>query len=118
MTLHMSLYVVTGYKTFTTQSTVTWLLHRMTLHVFLQVVAAQSTMICNLHSMTFHVCCLVITEVSSDHFIRKESSLPPKCLQQGQDPIGYCWPLSAYSVHQESSLSPPWRLQQGQGHVG
>ena len=28
-------------------------------------------------------------------------------LQQSQNLVGYCWPLSLYSIHQESSLSPP-----------
>ena len=29
-------------------------------------------------------------------------------------PTGYCWPYYAYSIHQELSLSPLWRLFQGQ----
>ena len=58
-----SLYVVLGDQTLTTQSTVIWILPRMTHHVSLQVVAefestaTQSTMVFNLPSMTFHESC-------------------------------------------------------------
>ena len=33
--------------------------------------------------------------------------------QHGQNHIGCCSPPSPYSIHQESFLSPPWRIQQG-----
>ena len=67
----------------------------MTLHVVLHVIAEfetpviQSTISCNLHGMTFHVYCLVIPEAPSDYFIYQESSLPPRCLQHGQDPVEF-----------------------------
>ena len=62
----------------------------MTLSIFLHVVAefettvTQSTMLCNLPGMAFHVYCLVIPDAPPEYFIHQESSLPAKCLQQGQ----------------------------------
>ena len=79
----------------------------MTLHVFLHVVAqflssvTQSTMVCNLPDMALHVYCLVIPEAPSEYFIHQELSLPPKCLQRGQDHVQeYFWLPSDYSFHQ------------------
>ena len=45
---------------------------------------AQSTMLCNLPGMAFHVYFWVIPDVPPEYFIHQESSLPAKCLQQGQ----------------------------------
>ena len=39
---------------------------------------------CNLPGMAFHVYCLVIPDAPPEYFIHQESSLPAKCLQQGQ----------------------------------
>ena len=79
----------------------------MTLHVFLHVVAqflssvTQSTMVCNLPDMALHVYCLVIPEAPSEYFIHQELSLPPKCLQCGQNHVQeYFWLPSDYSFHQ------------------
>ena len=40
--------------------------------------------LCNLPGMAFHVYCLVIPDDRPEYFIHQESSLPAKCLQQGQ----------------------------------
>ena len=78
----------------------------MTLLVFLHVVAeflsfvTHTTMVCNLPDMALHVYCLVIPEAPSEYFTHQESSLPPKCLQRGQNHVEYFWPPSAYSFHQ------------------
>ena len=57
-------------------------------------------MVCTLQDMAFHVYCLEIFEAPSEYFIHQESSLPPKCLQCGQNHVEYFWPPSAYSFHQ------------------
>ena len=85
--------------------------------MFLHVVAefkttvTQSTMLCNLPGMAFHVYCLVIPDAPPEYFIHQESSLPAKCLQQGQKLLSIAGSPSAYSIHQESSRSPSRRLQ-------
>ena len=38
----------------------------------------------------------------SDHSMHQETSFPPKCLIQSQDPIGYYCPPSAYSIHRNN----------------
>ena len=50
--------------------------------------------------LVLNVYCLVISEAPSEYFIHQESSLPPKCLQRGQNHVEYFWPPSAYSFHQ------------------
>ena len=64
---------------------------RMTLNMFLHVVAefettvTQNKMLCNLPGMDVHVYCLVIPDAPPEYVIHQESSLPVKCLQQGQN---------------------------------
>ena len=82
----------------------------MTFHVFLHVLAqflssvTQSTMVCYLPDMALHVYFLVIPEGPFEYFIHQELSLPPKCLQRGQNHVEYFWPPSAHSFHQSPGI--------------
>ena len=57
----------------------------------------QSTMVCIVLDMDLG---LVTPEAPSEYFIHQESSLPPKCLQRGQNHVDFFWLPSAYSFQQ------------------